>query len=234
MYLEPVVRYGAAGWGFDDAAPGVVWSSTDLPTNLAAVLIRRLRDGASRMSVGSDEDRERAFHPLWSPGRFRPALGDVLRFLNGDTKDEVLTDLLWALPAVSVNDRTFRFRKLQGAALVPPTDYALLKLVFLTESVMRPGAAAETLVPNEPRVATLLRAERPTEAVDVACRRLQATGLPPYLTAPVAGIAKPLAPFPSDPARTRRLLAALLFPLHRGAVQKLVELTIRELNLETV
>lgn len=223
-YMEPVASAGKS-WFFDDSASGVVWSNTSLPENLGAVLARRLRDGAG----GDDEPS--SCHPLWTPGRFRPVLADVMRFLNAETDDDVLTDLVWALPAVELSHRGFRYR--QPTAQEPrhtPVDYAVLKLVFLAEVVTRPGAADGVPVRNEQRAVVLLQAGRLDEAVALACRRLQSAGLPPYLTAPVAGLAKPVRGLPSSPARTRRLAAALLFPLRPAAVRRLAELSLREAN----
>jgi CRISPR-associated protein Csx17 len=232
MYLEPVVRAGKAGWKFDDSAKGVVWSDADLPTNLAAILARRLRDGVGGSQESVDADEGRFAHPLWTAARFRPALADVLQFLDDDTDDDKLTDLLWALPAVDPGDRDFRFA---GRPVVPVSlmaDFSNLKLSLLPESVIRPGATAETVVRNEARVVPLLVAGRLNEAVAVACRRLQASGLPPISTAPIAGRMKPARDFVSTPARTRRLAAALLFPLRPGAIRQLVELSIREAKPE--
>jgi CRISPR-associated protein Csx17 len=233
MYVEPVIPYGKSGSIFDDAAPGVVWSNTDLATNLATVLIRRLLDGAATPPSATLDAVDRSAHPLWAPLRFRPTLGDVLRFLNAGTNDDVIGDLLWALPAIDASDRDFRFGH-SPSGQIPPADYAALKLVFLTESVTRPGSKVEVAVRNEPRTAALLRADRLDEALDVACRRLQASGLPPFLSAAIAGVMKPVCHFPRSPEQTRRLLAALLFPLRAKAVGCLVAFSIRELKPSTI
>lgn len=239
-YLEPVVRR-TTGWYFEDSAPGVVWSNTDLPTNLAAVLARRLVDGAGGLSAESRDDGEQAAHPLWTPIRFRPLLKDVIRFLNGETNDDALTELLWGLPAVARPRAGFRFvPPAPSAPCDPPADFAVLKLVFLADTVTRPRPTAVPAatppglpavgvrVRNEPRAVSLLQAARLDEAVELACRRLHSAGLPPCLTAPVAGLVKSVRGIPSSPERTRRLAAALLFPLRPSAIRRLAELSIRE------
>lgn len=227
-YLEPVEELQGGRWRFDDSAPGVVWSNTDLPTNLAAALARRLRDGAGEQPSESDGPVKQSAHPLWVPFRYRPALTDVLRFLNAETNDDALADLLWALPAIKPT-RRFRFARPEcSEPRQPPADFAVLKLVFLAETLARPGTEASVPVRNEPRAIALLQAGRLDEAVELACRRLHASGLPPYLTAPIAGLVKPVRGMPSSPARTRRLAAALLFPLPPSAIRRLAELTIRK------
>ncbi len=243
MYLEPVVRpKKGAAWWFDDSAPGVVWSNADLPSNLAAILARRLLDGAGEAPMEGDGTGGRPTHPLWAPGRFRPLLSDVIRFLNRETNDELLTDLLWALPAIDPPRQDVQVeRPARAESRRVPTDFAVLKLVFLAEAVARPrprevaapppGRHTEGIpVPNEARAVALLQAGRLDEAVELACRRLHASGLPPFLTAPIAGRVKPVRGMPSSPDRTRRLAAALLFPLRPSAVRRLAELTIREAN----
>lgn len=89
-YLEEVEFKGAyANW-----SPGscsAVWSRRDLAANLAAVFQRRqmetFRSGSKAKGV-----------PLDSP-RFA-SLADVIAFLNGQTDDDKLSDLLWALTAI--------------------------------------------------------------------------------------------------------------------------------------
>jgi CRISPR-associated protein Csx17 len=232
MYLEPVVPVGKRNWAFDAAAPGVVWSNTELPSNLGAVLVRRLRDAGGESTEGIGEGPQ---HPLWSPGRFRPRLADVLAFLGGETDDQKLAELLWALTAVSPKAPGFRFRKPRPApGPQVPTDYAVLKLIFLDSPAIRPGTTAPVPIGNEPQTLTLLRAGRLDEAVEVACRRLQVSGFPTYLAGPVAGRVKRIGGFPRDPERTRRLLAALLFPLRDREVERLLELTVRKLEAPTL
>jgi CRISPR-associated protein Csx17 len=226
MYVEPVAKVSQSRWMFDDSACGVVWSAADLPSNLAAILGRRLLDTGS----GAESPSE---HALWCPPRLRPRLADVLAFLDGTTDDRKLSELLWGLSAVSRPNREFQFvHPPRSGASRPPTDYSLLKLVLLDGPASRPtpsGPAAPSPIRNEPRVIGLLRAGRLDEAVDVACRRLQASGFPTYLAGPVAGRAKPVSGFPHDPERTRRLCAALLFPLRKMSIEDLLKLTVREL-----
>jgi CRISPR-associated protein Csx17 len=164
--------------------------------------------------------------------RFRPALADVLAFIEEDTNDVELTDLLWGLSAIDFANREFRFtRPVQMERLIP-TDFALLKLVYLDQPIVRPGieGSIKVKVRREPPIIALLQAGRLEEALEVACRRLYVSGLPPYLMAPIAGIAKRVAGVPSSTTRNHRLLAALLFPLRPRAIDRLVELTIREPN----
>jgi CRISPR-associated protein Csx17 len=231
MYLEPVVRIGRNHWKYDNAVNGVVWTNTDLASNLAAVLIRRLREGANQPTPSSTPGGY-SNDPLWAPMRFRPALADVLAFIEEDTNDVELTDLLWGLSAIDFANREFRFtRPVQMERLIP-TDFALLKLVYLDQPIVRPGieGSIKVKVRREPPIIALLQAGRLEEALEVACRRLYVSGLPPYLMAPIAGIAKRVAGVPSSTTRNHRLLAALLFPLRPRAIDRLVELTIREPN----
>jgi CRISPR-associated protein Csx17 len=233
MYLEPVVPYSRKRWKFEDNAPGVVWSNSDLPSNLAAVLSRRLLDGSAQEAGMVITQIEYSQHPLWVPSRYRPLLGDVLQFLAGESDDEVITDLLWALPAVDAAKSYFRFNRSSPTSRRPPSDYAVLKLVYLSESVIHPGGIGEVIIRIEPRTAALLRAGRLDDAVEVACRRLQVSGLPPYLTAPIAGVIKPVRGLPTTNDRTCRLLASLLFPLRPKAIRRLVKISSRDMNPTT-
>ena len=230
MYLEAVLRSGRDRWQFDDTAPGVVWSKADLTTNLSAVLVRRLLDGTAEEPQLGDEDAERSLHPLWAPDRFRPALADVLAFLNHQTDDHKLAELLWSLPTVSVRGGEFRFRGHTQPVYAVPADFAVLKLVFLSGPAVRPGTTTPLPIRNELRAATLLRAGRLDEAVEVACRRLQAAGLPTFVAGPIAGRVKRVQGFTRDPARARRLLAAMLFPLRNRDIDRLLVLSVRELE----
>jgi CRISPR-associated protein Csx17 len=227
-HLEPVVprNLRRGWWAFDDTARGVVWTDVDLTTDLSAVLADRVLHGSS--ADGEEPDGEKVVrHALWAPPRFCPRLADVMAFLGERTDDTKIAELVWGLSAVRPS-KAFRFRRLSVMpSFSVPGEYAALKLVLLTESAIRPGAETATPIHNEPRTIALLRAGRIAEAVAFACRRLQADGFPTMLTGPIAGVRKPLSGLRESPAFARRLLASLLFPLGRSAIDRLLSLTVR-------
>ena len=133
-HLEPVEQKGRwAKW-----APGstsAVWTYRALGDNLAAVLLRRLME-SERAAVRGCSLRARVFAPL----------EDVVAFINQQTDDARLTDLLWALVGVNWNARDFRHRafkkqradKFRSSHLTPaPTAYGLIRLTAPLVSLER-------------------------------------------------------------------------------------------------
>ncbi len=218
--LEPVnpVSFGAdpqaMRWAERDRA--VVWNSADLWSNLAAILARRVMDGAragcERLPISAT-----AFASLES----------VARFLAGETDDRRIADLVWGL--VLVRGAAASAGNLLGANPPPlPRTYALLKLLYLPEP-MRVGEAEIEIRP-EPEILRLLSANRLDDACRIARRRLRASGLVPIPQARSMSDSRDGGRDHANPARIDggRLAAALLMPIVPSAVSELRKLVLRE------
>ena len=199
---------------FDDASrnwsqrsTSAVWSNAELEENLALVLQRRSVDARSQSLS----------HPPISSCRFA-SLAGVAAFLNHETDDEKLEDLLQGLILVDWSkDKTPKSEVEKRK--VPPTlsrAYVLLKLLFLPEGKFRSRPDVETIViEHEPSIIPLLRAGRVSDALDTAVRRLRASGV------------KPLATDVNFPARDgARLAATLLIPIDEPAVREIARLVL--------
>lgn len=244
-YLEPVERIGKVWhWiGSDEAkraarvsqerpATAVVWSGADLPTNLGAVLTRRLLD-ANRAG-------EEAL-PVSSPAPV--SLADIAFFLAGRTDDERLEDMLWGVALVEPSDAgpVGHPAAAQPEAEPLPRVYALLKLAVLPGRIgwVRRGNAVvlrHTLteakgcvrVRTESAMLARLRAGDVAGACDVATRRLRAAGFVPLPGPRPDGSRLDMdRVFTDTTVPAGRLLASLLFPITDAAIDTLGQMVLR-------
>ncbi|MGD9498121.1 MAG: type I-U CRISPR-associated protein Csx17 [Armatimonadota bacterium] len=176
--------------------PAVVWGQGDLVSNMVAALQRRCMD-AKRLGVGD--------LPLSGT---RPArLDDIDVFIYGQVDEGRLEALLWGLNAVWTGERVPE----EGRAAIP-AGYALLKLVHLPRPLERSRGAAPVEVRYDPETTRLACAGRMMEATECAAHRLCVSGLP----VAIAGV-------PETPELSRRIAAALLFPISDQAVEVLCD-----------
>ncbi len=205
--LEPVeVKGGSVNWTTDDA--GAVWGASALDENLAAVLQRRSIDARG---AGLS-------HPLME-GRRVASLRAVDLLLRGETDDERIEELLRGLALIDWrNDAASGGERMDNS--VPsslPRVYALLKLLFLPEGKLSRARQAEPIeIKHEPSIIPLLRAGRVPDALEVAQRRLRASGLIAFTDQ---------FHFPEEAAA--RLAAALLIPISARAATSLAERVLR-------
>lgn len=232
--IEPVT-FEKNGWAWQESGPHVVWNSADLPTNMAAVLARRMMDGAR---AGCDElplDSKRCVS--------REA---VAAFIVDEVDDRRIEDLLWGL--VTINHRQKYPENLPHADLADapplPRQYALLKLLFLPRPLARQwdeerqrwkwrwareGDQGVHIRP-EPRVLPLLRSGCVDEACRIAYQRLRASGFNP-LPGPTSSGASRQSDWKSTPSinpKPKRLAAALLLPVGDYVVNEMIHLTTRQ------
>jgi len=241
--IEPVA-FEKRRWVWQESGPHVVWNTADLPTNMAAVLERRLMDGAR---AGCEHLRLESWH--------RASLDVVSAFLAGDVDFRRVEELLWGLMLID-HQRNYpaKLRAAKMESAIPlPREYALLKLLFLprplarqwdakhdrwiwrlAKAVKQPDGKTKlderVRIRPEPRILPLLRAGRVAEACRIAYQRLRSSGLKPL---PYATSGRPLRDdewtgLPGDPGRGRRLAAALLLPLHSGSINTIVHLVTRQ------
>ena len=201
---------------FDDASRGwaqrsrsVVWSNAGLEENLASVLQRRSIDARSQSLS----------HPPVSSSRFA-SLASVDAFLNRETDDEKLEDLLRGLILIDWSQDKALESEIEKRN-VPPTlsrAYALLKLLFLPEGKFQSKADAEIIViKHEPSIVPLLRAGRVPDALDTAARRLRASGVMPLTT-----------DFYLRGEDGARLAAALLIPIDEPSIREVARLVLHD------
>ncbi len=191
-HLEPVESFGGPSRPFfrwmDHPGNEVVWHDGDPVDALNAVLARRIVRAVQTESA----------HNLPDTSRVPATFADLAAFIEGDTDDQLLADLLLGLSLLDwtkVRPEDHPSRSAEDRA-VPSSLYALLKLCF------------QRTPPDEPSVplvpAILRRAARGDglEASRLAARRLRASGFPPAVDF-----------ISMDGEPVQRTAAALLFPL---------------------
>jgi CRISPR-associated protein Csx17 len=214
--LEPVTitRTNVAWTGREGSA---VWGTNTLTENLAAVLNRRSVDARA----------ESLSHPVIAAKR-HASLEAVAAFLSRKPDGSFLTDdarieeLLRGLALID-------WRRASRAAPPPsvedipahlPRAYAMMKLLFLPQGKLRRKHGDEPyVIKHEPRVVLLLRANRVDEAIEIAARRLQSSGLVPLTER-----------FHFNEQDGTRLAAALLIPITARAASVLADLVLRDLS----
>lgn len=203
--LESVAHFGR-GISWAERGRSVVWSSADLCRNLAAVLERRVMDGARLGLEVMPLDAARAVH-----------LSDVAAFIEGSTDDRLLEEFLWGACLV---DFRWHSTVLAGGgeqANSPlPRAYALLKLLFMPPSCALRSRSDGRPVHPEPGILALLRAGHVDSACAVAARRLRASGYV-AMPGPFSGGRRRRASFAAR-IDSRRLVASLLIPVTQREV----------------
>jgi CRISPR-associated protein Csx17 len=193
-------------WALNDK--GVVWGAGTLAENLSAILQRRSIDARS---AG-------ASHPALQARRFA-SLSAIAAFLQHDTSDAQIENLLWGLMLVNWKEGEPKSSFQDSIKFAPtlPRAYALLKLLFLPDGKLTLNDGGNPIeIKHEPTIIPLLRAGRAAEAVQTAVRRLRAAGLVPLTET-----------FDLQDDEATRLAAALLIPIHPSSVQQLARLVLR-------
>ncbi len=229
--LEPV-KWGKSGWQWSESDANVAWGPGSLASNLAAILERRLISAVQASVVDL---------PLASP---RPArLSDVARWLWDDSGDERIANLIPGLALVrpaSTEDSPQASLEEHDADVPIPRVYALLKLLFLPRPLVPPSGESQQWklawesnegirIRPELRILALLRAGRVSEACQIACRRLRASGLVPMPGPQSSGHVRDQVWWETETSsiHPQRLLAALLIPVNAYAVDRLARLVLR-------
>lgn len=196
-----------------------VWSNCSLEANLAAVFRRRQLES---FRVGQDRV---PLLPPPRPGR----LADVVAFLRGETDDDKLASLLWALPALNWSDVEFNLPETNSYTEVAlPFEFGVMRLLVEPLRLVASGAKwtfGETgdATQPDPRVFDLLaigRHNSVSASLDRATRRLKSGGRPiighrnrQQAGKPIGGLLSSIAP--------ERLLAAMLFPLANRDLERI-------------
>ena len=200
--LEPVEIRQRADW--HENSTSFLWTAGDALSNMLAVLERRCI-----------ESRMKELEELPLASAYSARLDDVAAFLDGGVDVERIADLVLPLSFVRHCGRPeTRAAIEQHAPLDLPAAYAVMKLTLLPGKFVCPELGEDKDISMEPQMLAMLRAGRVNDAYHVAYRRLMASGLRPLSDTP--GIA-------DRSVLGRRLAAALLFPLDKGAHRALAE-----------
>lgn len=187
-----------------------VWGNGLLEDNIAEILQRRSIDARSNCRS----------HPVLTSRRFT-SLRTINAFLNHATDDARIEDLLRGLILINWQTTKHGFNKYPQAADIPsslPRAYALLKLLFLPDGKLRRDKQGEIIIiKHEPAIVPLLRAGRLQDAFQIACQRLQSSGLKPAASE-----------FHYDDTEGVRLAAALLIPVDDLSIRALAKLVLRD------
>lgn len=199
-------------WAKDTGDPNVVWSNWELTRNLGAVLCRRL------VEVRRSCDRQ-VNAPTLMPfrGRVAASLGDIHAFIEGDVAENEIDTLLRGLILVDWSESD----PLSGNDEGIPSGgidvlYGLLKLCHLEEPF------DEIQVKLSPEVTRNAVFGRAPAATRYAIRQLRASGMLPAFDA-----------IRATSQRTRRIAAALTFPVSDGSKWILKHLVIRSAELRS-
>ena len=201
-HLEPVVtpRRGQFTWAAN-ATNDVQWSEAPLPDVLNAIFARRLIR-AEQAGTGGLPDTARCY----------ASVADIAAFIEGETDDALLADLLWGLCLIDWSAVTESAPS--PGVCAPPALYALLKLCFL------PQRATEETIPLVPAIHRRAAAGDGAAASQLAVRRLRASGFPPALRE-----------IHLRGEVVQRTAAALLFPLAHREWTSLRETVLRPAEL---
>ena len=239
--LEPVgLRNGKWDWNANikdgsRRARCVVWNNALLPTNLIAILRRRLFDGGRAGSKGN---------PIGST-QFA-SISSISTFIARETDDQRIEDLLWALTAVKQHCHR-NLLKCRILAVPIPRAYALLKLLFLPmpirlgfdeaghiKAVFVEHGHGGTVIRPEPAIIPLLVAGRLQEACGLAMRRLRTSGLTPLPHRRSGGTARDAEWEDHFEFDCERLAASLLFPINANTLTQLVRIVNRPSDRDAI
>jgi CRISPR-associated protein Csx17 len=212
VFLEPVEVTQFVNWS--PGSTSAVWSKRPLALNLATVFRRRQMEAFRAGLEGV---------PLYSA---RPAqLADVIAFLNEETDDDRLHDLLWGLIAVDIPS-TFIPPATEDVDI--PFEFGVARLLVQKQGFVPNGKRwkrSNDIEPNaqpDPDVFHTLAFGRPSAVgacVDRAARRLKSGGLlvTGYRNRRQAGKSLGVV----SAIRPERLLAAMLFPLSHHDLERI-------------
>lgn len=176
----------------DNPTNDVLWSQAALPSVMNAIMARRLLKAP-------DEDKL---------GGIPASLADIKAFIEHQTDDALLADLLWSMSLIDWREEAKTPKTRQERQPTPPTLYALLKLCFPPAKKKLPEGILP--VPAVPAILRHAATGHGGQAATLALRRLRASGYQPKLKA-----------LPAEGELARRTAAALLFPIADKSLEAL-------------
>jgi CRISPR-associated protein Csx17 len=192
------------GWSYAIGAdkrlindPRVVMTGRDPLNDLVALVERRI--------VEASQGGGRAL-PLVARDGAGARLGDLAHFLAGELDVERIVALGRALMALDWQHARLRRVPVDSRGARPDEAWEALRLCAL------PFAVGERVIATEPAMFRRLASGDATGAVDIALRRLRASGLRPPLVAAIA-----------DSTTARRWAAAFAFPISRAVADAMTD-----------
>ncbi|KKH91822.1 hypothetical protein EO95_16845 [Methanosarcina sp. 1.H.T.1A.1] len=207
--LEPseIIKGGRLEWS--NTRTSVVWSNSDLCSNMKAILQRRVLEGKMK---GSN------FTPIG--GRVAVSLSDISKFIRGEVNDQKISDLMWGLSTIKwkyYDKEKHRERWNSGIDAMIPRAYAFLKLLFIPGNLIfeneRWGLSYDEKkgihLPSSPEILRVIDSQQ-DKAFELVTRRLKASGLTPL------GVRRNIGTAPDfnvDTEDKERIIASLLIPV---------------------
>lgn len=207
--IEPVSGGRFPEWN-PQAGRDVAWKDGDTISGLIAVLGRRL---LVAREAGYD------FYP--DRGRLGASLADITGFIDRDVDDTRLAALTWAGALFDWSRRDLPTVRAPDSNSAPPALYGLLKLCFAGECLdgwILGDRGSNVEVPMVPAIVRHAAVGDSPRASELALRRLRGSGLAPAVGRIATGRAGGLS---------RRIAAALAFPLARAELRRLASLMLR-------
>jgi len=172
QHLEPVAAKGNAErywFAWDEQANDVVWNDGDFVDVLNRIFSRRL---VRAEQSGLDE----------LPDNGIPApLADVVAFIEGETDDALLADLMWGLSLLNWNEKPeVPWARKTNSQAIPSALFNLLRLAFPRSNERKRVGLRE--VPPVLAIYRHAAAGNGREASRLASRRLRASDMPPAVT----------------------------------------------------
>jgi CRISPR-associated protein Csx17 len=177
----------------------VQWSEAALPDVLNDIFARRLI---------LTEDTPQSRFEVWA------SLADIKAFIEGETNDALLSDLIWNMSLINWREKGGTPTTPKQHQPVPPALYAMLKLCFPPNQKAR--IEDIQTVPVVPAIHRHAAQGNGTQAAEMAVRRLRASGYRPVIRQ---------LPIQGDYAK--RTAAALLFPISDHSLKAIHQQTIR-------
>lgn len=224
--LEPseVNKKGRLEWS--ETRTSVVWSNSDLCSNMKLILQRRILEGKMK---GSD------FTPIG--GRVAVSLSDIGKFIRGEVNDKKISDLMWGLSTIKWR---YYDKERHGGDwnkrmdMMIPRAYAFLKLLFIPGNLSFENKSwgisydekKGIHLPSSPEILRVIDTQQ-DKAFELVTRRLKSSGLTPLgvrrntVTAPDFNVNK---------EDMERIVASLLIPIWQ--YNRLFELVLQPLIAE--
>lgn len=193
--LEPSKTSKGSVWWDTEGNKDAVPAKNDLVKHLNSMMERRL--------ITAQQNKTDSYPDI---GKITAELGDISDLLEGRCDENKLLNLLWGLVLidwVSI-DKPKITRRSDENSLMPGSDYSVMKLCYHN------WFEDEYSIPLNPQIHRKASRGEGYRALEYSIRRLRGSGIEPAI-----------APFPISQSRSRRVAAALLFPISTNSARRI-------------